>query len=110
MKKKKRKKDKAVKTALLRAARAGAATWVGHPRVPQRRAVPCLGEASEALHPLAGGTLGTTINLSQLTLMKDFSDVYWAEIMLLRLNILNELQQISPRSLVTLSPVKRQLW
>lgn len=34
-------------------------------------------------------------------LVRDFSDIYQAEIVLLGLNILNELQQISSRSVVT---------
>lgn len=75
-------------------------SWVAA-GLPQKRAVPCLGEASKALYPPARGILGTAITLSQLTPMRDLSDIYWAEIMSLRLNILNELQQISPCSLVT---------
>lgn len=100
-KKQKKTKDKAVKTVFPSAAGMG-----GSPLPGQPRSAPKEGYASKAPHPPAGGTSGTAVTLSQLALTRDFSDVYWAEIMLLRLNILNELQQISPRSLVTWALLK----
>lgn len=91
-------KRKAVKI-FSRAARSDP-SW-GASGQAQRRLCLAWGKPVETCTPWPWGTSGCAITLSQLKLTWDFSEFYWAENILLRLNILNQLQQISLRSLVT---------
>lgn len=100
----KKEKREAVKILFSRAAMSDP-SW-GASGQARRRLCPTWGKPVETCTPWPWGSSGAAVALSQLKLTRDFSEFYWAENILLRLNILNQLQQISTHSPVTWALLK----